>query len=102
MKRWKQSTDANGAGKDLSQPATRADKSSAAQSAGSSTITPKGTTEAKWACAQNAGPRWNRAGNVAGGDVFAATAAARSTIESRDRKSGMSKDEGNRSAQIAG
>ena len=39
---------------------------------------------------------------MAAGDVFAATTAAKSTIESRDRKSGMSRDEGNRSAQIAG
>ena len=102
MKRWEQSTNANGAGKDLSQPATRADRSSVAQSAGLSTITPRGTAETKWACAQNAGPRWNRAGSVAGGNVFAATAAAKSTIESRGKKNGMSRGEGNRSAQIAG
>ena len=57
---------------------------------------------AKWTSVRNAEPPWSRAESAAVGGVFAATAAARSTIESRGRKSSMSRDEGNRSAPIAG
>ena len=46
--------------------------------------------------------KFRSAESAAVGGVFAATAAARSTIESRGRKSSMSRDEGNRPAPIAG
>lgn len=40
----------------------------------------------KWTSVRNAEPPWSRAESAAVGGVFAATAAARSTIESRGRK----------------
>lgn len=46
---------------------------------------------AKWTPAQNVEPKWNRAESEGGEDVFAATAAAKSTIENRGRKSSISR-----------